>query len=97
LRDAAGRLVCPATSRGGLWITGEGVRTVAHHYGVEIAADAGAVPEVPLHGRRDVVQGEVQEKFERDGKAMVKCYVECVNHRDEVTAKGVAEAELARR
>jgi acyl dehydratase len=43
------------------------------------------------------VQGEVQEKFERDGKAMVKVYVECVNHRDEVTAKGVAEAELARR
>jgi acyl dehydratase len=43
------------------------------------------------------VQGEVQEKFERDGKAMVKVYVECVNHRDEVSAKGVAEAELARR
>jgi acyl dehydratase len=43
------------------------------------------------------VQGEVQEKFERGGKAMVKVYVECVNHRDEVTAKGVAEAELARR
>ena len=37
------------------------------------------------------------EKFERDGKAYVRCAVECVNHRDEVTATGTAEVELPRR
>ena len=39
----------------------------------------------------------IVEKFERDGKAYVRCAVECVNHRDEVTASAVAEAELPRR
>ncbi|GIW41945.1 MAG: acyl dehydratase [Candidatus Binatia bacterium] len=42
-------------------------------------------------------RGRVVEKFERDGKAYVRCEVECVNQRDEVTAQGVAEAELPRR
>ena len=37
------------------------------------------------------------EKFERDGTAYVRCAVECVNHRDEVTATGTAEVELPRR
>jgi acyl dehydratase len=43
------------------------------------------------------VQGRVIEKFERDGKGYVRCHVECVNHRDEMTAKAVCEAELPRR
>ena len=43
------------------------------------------------------VRGKVTDKFERDGKAYVRCAVECVNHRDEVTATGTAEAELPRR
>ena len=43
------------------------------------------------------VQGEVTDKFERDGKGYVRCELECVNHRDEVTATAVAEAELAQR
>jgi acyl dehydratase len=43
------------------------------------------------------VRGEVTDKFERAGKAYVRCAVECVNHRDEVTATAVAEAELPRR
>jgi acyl dehydratase len=42
------------------------------------------------------VQGTVTDKFERDGKAFVRCTLECVNHRDEVTASAVAEAELPR-
>lgn len=43
------------------------------------------------------IRGEVTDKFERDGRTYIKCTVECVNHRDEVTAKAVAEAELPRR
>ena len=43
------------------------------------------------------VRGQVTDKFERDGKAYVRCAVECVNHRDEVTATATAEAELPRR
>ena len=43
------------------------------------------------------VRGQVTDKFERDGKAYVACAVECVNHRDEVTATAKAEAELPRR
>ncbi len=43
------------------------------------------------------VRGRVTEKFERDGKACVRCAVECVNHRDEVTATATAEAELPHR
>jgi acyl dehydratase len=43
------------------------------------------------------IRGKVAEKLERDGKAYVKCTVECVNHRDEVTAAGTAEVELPRR
>ncbi|HVM98168.1 MAG TPA: MaoC family dehydratase N-terminal domain-containing protein [Candidatus Acidoferrales bacterium] len=43
------------------------------------------------------VQGKVTDKFERDGKAMVRCAIECVNHRDEVTATATAEAELPHR
>ena len=43
------------------------------------------------------VTGRVTDKFERDGKAYVRCEVECVNHRDEKTAVAIAEAELPRR
>ncbi len=43
------------------------------------------------------IRGEVTEKTERAGKGYVRCAIECANHRDEVTAKGVAEAELPRR
>ena len=43
------------------------------------------------------VQGKVTDKFERDGKGFVRCALECVNHRDEVTATATAEAELPRR
>jgi acyl dehydratase len=42
-------------------------------------------------------RGEVTDKLERDGKAYVRCAIECVNHREQVTAKGTAEAELPRR
>jgi len=42
-------------------------------------------------------EGEVTDKFERDGKAYVRCKVWTRNHRDEITAKGIAEAELPRR
>ncbi len=42
-------------------------------------------------------RGKVTDKFARDGKACVRCAIECVNHRDEVTATAVAEAELPRR
>jgi hypothetical protein len=43
------------------------------------------------------IRGKVLDKFERNGKAMVQCHVECFNHRDEVTAVATAEAELPRR
>ncbi len=43
------------------------------------------------------LRGSVTDKFERDGKAFVKCAVECVNHREEVTAAGTVEVELPRR
>jgi len=39
----------------------------------------------------------VTDKFERDGTAYVRCAVDCLNHRDEVTAAGTAEVELPRR
>jgi acyl dehydratase len=42
------------------------------------------------------MRGSVAEKLERDGKCYVRLAIEAVNHRDEVTAKGVAEAELPR-
>ncbi|HWP66804.1 MAG TPA: MaoC family dehydratase N-terminal domain-containing protein [Candidatus Limnocylindria bacterium] len=42
-------------------------------------------------------EGEVTDKFERDGKAYIRCNLWTRNHRDEITAKGVAEAEMARR
>ena len=42
-------------------------------------------------------RGKVVEKFERDGKKMVKLDVQTVNHRDEVTATAVAEVELESR
>lgn len=42
-------------------------------------------------------EGEVTEKFERDGKAYVRCNLWTRNHRDEITAKGTAEAELPKR
>jgi acyl dehydratase len=42
-------------------------------------------------------RGTVTDKLERGGKAYVRCAIECVNHRDEVTASAVAEAELPRR
>jgi acyl dehydratase len=43
------------------------------------------------------VRGRVTDKLEREGKAYVRCDVECVNHRDEVTATAKAEVELPRR
>lgn len=43
------------------------------------------------------VKGKVAEKNERDGKGFVTLHVECVNHRDEVTATATAEAELPKR
>lgn len=43
------------------------------------------------------IRGTVAEKFERDGKTYARCTVECVNHREEVTAAGTAEVELPRR
>jgi len=42
-------------------------------------------------------EGEVTDKFERDGRAYVRCNLWTRNHRDEITAKGVAEAEMPRR
>jgi acyl dehydratase len=42
-------------------------------------------------------EGEVTEKFERDGRPYVRCNLWTRNHRDEITAKGVAEAEMVRR
>lgn len=43
------------------------------------------------------IRGKVLDKFEVDGKAFVRCHVECFNHREEVTAVATAEAELPRR
>ena len=43
------------------------------------------------------VRGSVTDKFERDGTAYVRCAVDCLNHRDEVTAAGTAEVALPRR
>jgi acyl dehydratase len=40
------------------------------------------------------VQGKVTDKYLRDGKGYVRFALECVNHRDEVTATADAEAEL---
>jgi hypothetical protein len=42
------------------------------------------------------VRGTVTDKLERDGLAYVRCAVECVNHRDEITAAGTADVELPR-
>lgn len=41
--------------------------------------------------------GKVVEKFERDGRKLVKLDLWTYNHRDQVTATAVAEAELASR
>jgi acyl dehydratase len=41
-------------------------------------------------------EGQVTEKFERDGATYVRCDLWTRNHRDEITAKGRAEAELPR-
>ena len=41
--------------------------------------------------------GKVTEKFERDGRKLVKLDLWTTNHRDQVTATAVAEAELASR
>lgn len=41
--------------------------------------------------------GKVVEKFERDGRRMVKLDLWTTNHRDQVTATAVAEAQLASR
>jgi acyl dehydratase len=43
------------------------------------------------------VRGRVADKLERDGQPLVRCELECVNHRDEVTATATAEAALPRR
>lgn len=43
------------------------------------------------------IEGKVVDKFERDGMGMVRCEVQCINHRDEVTATAVAEAHLPKR
>ena len=37
------------------------------------------------------------EKFERDGKAYARVKVECLNHREELTAAGTAEVERPKR
>ena len=43
------------------------------------------------------VKGTVADKSERDGKGYVTCELQCVNHRNEVTATATAEAELPKR
>jgi acyl dehydratase len=43
------------------------------------------------------VKGKVAEKAVRDGRGYVTLHVECINHRDEITASATAEAELPRR
>ena len=43
------------------------------------------------------VKGKVAEKAVRDGRGFVTLHVECINHRDEITATATAEAELPRR
>lgn len=43
------------------------------------------------------VKGKVAEKAVRDGRGYVTLHVECINHRDEITATATAEAELPRR
>jgi len=43
------------------------------------------------------IRGKVLDKSERNGKGYVRCGLECVNHRDEITATAEAEAELAKR
>jgi acyl dehydratase len=43
------------------------------------------------------VKGKVTDTSERDGKGFVTCEVQCINHRDEVTATAIAEAELPKR
>jgi acyl dehydratase len=43
------------------------------------------------------VKGLVADKSERDGKGYVTCELQCVNHRNEVTATATAEAELPKR
>jgi acyl dehydratase len=42
-------------------------------------------------------RGTVTDKFERQGRAYVRCAIESINHRDEITTTGTAEAELPRR
>ena len=66
--------------------------------------DDGRITEISTQYRKfnymgDVTwaEGEVTEKFERGGKAYVRCKLWTRNHRDEITAKGVAEAEMIRR
>jgi len=70
----------------------------------DFMGDDGAITRLECQYRKfnymgDVtwVQGRVTDKYERDGKGYAKLYLECVNHRDEVTAKGEAEVELAKR
>jgi len=43
------------------------------------------------------VRGTVVETSERHGHGYVRCALECINQRDEVTATADAEAELPRR
>ncbi len=43
------------------------------------------------------VRGKVTEKSERNGRSYVGFHVECVNHREEITATAIAEAEMPRR
>ena len=66
--------------------------------------DAGFLTRIEVQYRKfnymgDVtwIRGRVNEKFERDGKAYARVQVECMNHRDEVTAAGTAEVELPKR
>ncbi len=66
--------------------------------------DAGRLTSIDARYRRfnymgDVtwVRGRVEEKLEREDRTLIRCAIECVNHRDEVTATAVAEAELPRR
>jgi acyl dehydratase len=70
----------------------------------DFVGDAGRITKISTQYRKfnymgDVswAEGEVTDKFERDGRHYVRCRLWTRNHRDERTATGVAEAELPAR
>ena len=74
------------------------------HLMTDWIGDDGLLTSIDVRYRRfnfmgDVTwcRGKVTDKLERDGKAYVRCELQCVNHRDEVTATATAEAELPHR